>query len=467
MYSRSTGGDVQRNRFLAAAAIGIIVASFGAAIVLGFSGYGADPDIYRLIAVWQHIVLTGEYLPSRTPGHVFPELFIGITSSLLPMPAVNLLVTAICGATAWLYLRFLRSYHGREVSLLALAILVSNPYFILAASSSNDCGFGISFFIFGGYALWRWRPALAAALFALATSARSEIGPLCFVLLSLHGPLVARERLATTTVTAGLFVLLVFLLWLPVLISQHMTLVFLEPMTKIGGSLSERFVRWTYKVVMFFGIPAAIAIGGGALWALRRKSSKSGERRPQRGVLLGTLASLAYFLVLFWWQPIVNTPLLPILYLLPLLLLIIGVPRIALLAIAAAQVLTWFVSPDILEITYRSRGVGQKTVPIEAKLRPHLASGVLLDEARKRVVYDRFYLETILPAPPRNIYTNVPASPPPAGTVRGKLKHIGNRYDFFPNDQSEQPEECERARHGPDAEPGSRVPGAGSHTRWP
>jgi hypothetical protein len=437
---------------LAVTALLIITMAVSAAFSFCFLGLGGEADNYRNVAVWQHIILTGEYLPSRTPGHTASELLAGFLTSVLPVAGANLVVFTAGVASLGLFYALARGSIGKTGALLAVALIAANPHWIIAASSSDDTIYGVFFFL-AGLAALRWRlPAVTACLFALATSARAEYGPVSGLLLLLLGGLHAGpgRRWLEGVIYAGLFGFVCLLLWLPVLISQQMTLAFLQPLVKVEGGAVEQAVRWLYKTAMFFGLPAtvllvaALAAGVWAGWRrgsvaavtaraagpMRDDGAAAASGRSGQGETLLAAALGAYFFAFFAWYPIVPNPLLPGLYALAWLLLALPVGRWLIIAAALAQVLTWFVSPALLRIDYASYGLGRKTVPVAARLEAHLAPGVLLEQAALRPQLDAFYFAR-MPAPghPQDIYDYAART-----TARGTIRGIDEQVKFYLED---------------------------------
>lgn len=437
---------------LAVTALLIIAMALSAAFSLSFLGLGGESDNYRNVAVWQHIILTGEYLPSRTPGHTASELLVGFLTSVLPVAGANLVVFTAGVASLGLFYVLARGSIGNTGALLAVALIAANPHWIIAASSADDTIYG-AFFFLAGLAALRWRvPVVTACLFALATSARAEYGPVSGLLLLALGGLHAGpgRRWLEGAIYAGLFGFICLLLWLPVLISQQMTLAFLQPLVKVEGGAVEQAVRWVYKTAMFFGLPATVllaaALAAGVWTAWRRGglaavtttatdpmmddgAAAASGRFGRRETLL-SVALCAYFFAFFAWYPIVPNPLLPGLYALAWLLLALPVGRWLIIAAAMAQILTWFVSPSLLRIDYASSGLGRKTVPVAARLEAHLAPGVLLEQAALRPQLDAFYFAR-MPAPghPRDIYDYAART-----TARGTIRGIDDRVKFYLED---------------------------------
>jgi len=428
---------------MVATAIFIIVLSLSAAFIFSFLGVGDEGDDYRNIAVWQHIVLSGEYLQSRTPGHVASELLIGSLTSFLPSAAVNLFIVACSVASLILFYFLTRPNIGAASAMVAIAFVASNPYWIALASASDETLLAALFFI-SGLAALKWRtPVATAVLFALATSSRVEYGPVSGLLLFWLGGVhsAARRRWVDGLTYSALFGFLCFLLWLPVLISHQMTFAFLEPMTKIKGGLLEYVVRFVYKTVMFFGLPASTVLSAVVLnrvWVgwknhlARERDSVSWGERLRSGPVEAWLAGIigAYFLLFFLHYPVEENLLLPVLYALPLFLLALKVNRWMILGAAFAQILTWLVNPALLQIDYASQGVGYKTKPVAARIHPHVAPGVLFKKAKERPLRDAFYLPRLpAPVPLQNVYDYARRT-----TERGSIRDIEDVVSFFVTD---------------------------------
>lgn len=111
-------------------------------------GYGEDPDAWRAILAAQHLIDTGEYLPSRGSGYPLPEytdaamLAVGLGSSWW----IGLLTAIVSGVAAALLFWLFRPL-GTGRAIAGAAAFAFTPEAFLASVSALDFMWGVTFFL--------------------------------------------------------------------------------------------------------------------------------------------------------------------------------------------------------------------------------------------------------------------------------------------------------------------------------
>jgi hypothetical protein len=151
------------------------------------SGYGSDPDGYRVVIVARQIARSGVYEASRLPG--FPVYEYLTALSAWSAPWVSNAVTALFSVASFvLFAIIARELGGRRYLLIALAFAMT-PLVYVSSCCTMDYMPALAGQLAATYAVLRRRPALAGVLLGLSVGCRITAGalalPLClWILLS-------------------------------------------------------------------------------------------------------------------------------------------------------------------------------------------------------------------------------------------------------------------------------------------
>jgi len=174
------------------------------------SGYGSDPDGYRVVMVARQIARSGVYEASRLPG--FPVYEYLTALSAWSAPWVSNAVTALFSVASFvLFAMIARELGVRRYLLIALAFAMT-PVVYLSSCCTMDYIPALAGQLAATYAVLRRRPVLAGVLLGLAIGCRITAGalalPLClWILLSTARSAALRQCLAfgiTLLLTAAL-----------------------------------------------------------------------------------------------------------------------------------------------------------------------------------------------------------------------------------------------------------------------
>src|SRR5579863_8325963 len=151
------------------------------------SGYGSDPDGYRVVIAARQIARSGAYEASRLPG--FPVYEYLTALSAWSAPWVSNAVTALFSVASFvLFAVIAREFGVRRYLLLALAFAMT-PVVYLSSCCTIDYMPALAGQLAATYAVLRRRPLLAGVLLGLGVGCRITAGalalPLClWVVLS-------------------------------------------------------------------------------------------------------------------------------------------------------------------------------------------------------------------------------------------------------------------------------------------
>src|SRR6202050_864115 len=174
------------------------------------SGYGSDPDGYRVVIVARQIAHSGVYQASRLPG--FPVYEYLTALSAWSAPWVSNAVTALFSVASFvLFAMIARELGVRRYVLIALAFAMT-PVVYLSSCCTMDYIPALAGQLAATYAVLRRRPVLAGVLLGLGVGCRITAGalalPLClWILLSTARAAGLRQCLAfggTLLLTAAL-----------------------------------------------------------------------------------------------------------------------------------------------------------------------------------------------------------------------------------------------------------------------
>lgn len=133
------------------------------------SGYGRDPDAWRIVSAARSIAETGQYHVSRFPGYPVPELAYGLlyrsSDRLLP---VAVLLSAL---SAGLFCLIVRRYGGRDPVCAGLAIAFT-PVVFINSTNTMDYVWALTFALGAFYLMLRKAHLWAGILLGLAIGCR-------------------------------------------------------------------------------------------------------------------------------------------------------------------------------------------------------------------------------------------------------------------------------------------------------
>ncbi|MCU1351117.1 MAG: hypothetical protein JWM05_326 [Acidimicrobiales bacterium] len=198
-----------------------------AALPLLLLGPGNDLDVGNVFRSGRSIARHLSYTPSRPPGALAHETAVGILD-LLGGPVLTNLSSLLMAIVAGVALfQLLRREGVGPVGLVAAAVMVLNPWFVIAATSTADYVWGLALVLLAAHALRDRHPALAGVLGALAIACRLGSGLLLVAMLLAElgeGPEARRRVRTTALVTAGASVLV----FVPSFLSAGMSLKFAQ-----------------------------------------------------------------------------------------------------------------------------------------------------------------------------------------------------------------------------------------------
>lgn len=152
----------------AAVALTVVVA---AAVPLLLLGPGTDLDVGAVIESGRGI-LDGDYTASRPPGAPVHEAAVGLLEALGGTATANLGSLAMAAVATVALVALLRR-EGVPGPWLAAAVLVANPWFLIAATSTVDFCWALAFALLAANLLRRDQAVAAGVLAALAIGSRA------------------------------------------------------------------------------------------------------------------------------------------------------------------------------------------------------------------------------------------------------------------------------------------------------
>jgi hypothetical protein len=132
------------------------------------SGYGSDPDGYRVVIVARQIAHGGGYEASRLPGYPVYEYLTAL--SAWHAPWVSNAVTALFSTAAFVFFALIARELGvRRYLLIALALAMT-PVIYISSCCTMDYIPALAGQLAASYALLRGRPALAGLLLGISVA---------------------------------------------------------------------------------------------------------------------------------------------------------------------------------------------------------------------------------------------------------------------------------------------------------
>ena len=319
-------------------------------------GYGTDVDITNVLRSGESL-LEGRYRYSRPPGALPYEGLVGVLDRIGGPTAVSVASALMAVVLLVLLGRLVSDELGARRGRIAVAVVATQPWFWLAATSLGDYVFALGLLVAGALAARHDRRVLAGLAFATAIAFRSSTAFLvwAFLLAELFGargglekhdavrpapPNRWRDALVTGAVTA-----LAGLVWfIPSWLSVGRTGRFLVNEFETTGVVAMAG-RWGVKNIAFFGVFSLVVLAALAPVLLAALRLVRTSVLVRFAVLAALVAELLF--LRFPWK---LAHLLPVLVCLAILLA--ASPRLRTWhvgALLASQVLLAFVSVTVAE----------------------------------------------------------------------------------------------------------------------
>lgn len=340
--------------------VALWLAILAAVVPFCWWGPGTDLDVGYVLAAGRSLARDGVYRASRPPGAPVHEAMVGLLDRAGGIAASNLGTLVMAIAVVVLVVMILRHERIPRPALVT-TLLVTNPWFLIAATSTVDFPWALAAFLASAYLL-RTRPGLRGAALAgipgaLAIGIRSStiliIGGLALVEI-----IGSDERGVRRLSRAAVFVGVVLL----------GALVYIAPFLEADGSLSfaqnsfetsslpVQIGRFLAKDLYLFGPLAAIGLVVALPGVVRSLKGWRGDWLVQVGLATLLISQLLY--LRFPWK---------MAHLLPTVVAVVFLlgralarrPRL-LAGIVAAQVLFCFISIQIVEPDTPNRATGAR-----------------------------------------------------------------------------------------------------------
>lgn len=356
----------------------LIVIAF---VLISRSGYGDNLDNYGMLRSWQEMVANGVYIPSRFQGNLPSELIVGTLAFLFGPLGPNTFSFVMSLFALGLVFYFCEKIDGDwKTSALAIATVAANPFWVNASSTSMDYIHPIPFFLFGLFLLNKQWTIVAAVFFAIAGGIRITFAPMGLVALcwawKRESDPGRREMFLQSLVV---FAVVGCLLYLPVFISSHLQLTFLNSARPNWQGFFGLSVRWAYKLLYLYGIIGTImvAVIAVSMFVDDRHNSSLLPLKENTFLKVCVLV-IAYHLILFLYIPVRIEYLLPVLIAAAGIFTVKNVPSVLTAGLIIAELSYWFVSVDLLKIEHKFNDPCDAVVAVNATFAPHLNQGVLV-----------------------------------------------------------------------------------------
>jgi hypothetical protein len=366
--------DDPTRAWLAAGLLAVVVA-----IPFVLASPGNDLDVANVFRSGRAIARHLDYVPSRPPGAPVHEAIVGVLDLVGGPILTNLASLAAAAGLVWALDRLLADEGVGLRRRWALAVLVANPWFLIAATSTADYVFALLFVVLGARALRAGRLPLAGVLLALAMGSRIGSATLIagVLLAELGEGSGARRRTATTALVAAAGTVALFV---PSALSAG-GLSFAQndfstssPLVQVGRALA--------KDLLLVGVPAALVLVAFALPSVVAALRSWRTSWPVRFAVPALVLSQLLF-IRFPWK---MAHLLPSLLCLVVLLAVAleDRPRV-LMALVATQLAFALVRVDVLAPNDAGAATG-------GRIEPGFSTGPLLQDWQCRREHPDAYL---------------------------------------------------------------------------
>lgn len=270
-------------------------------------GYGADDDAYRIVRAGRHLLATGVYESSRTPGYPVVEAAAGVLDALGGSVATNAATLVLALVAVGAFLGVARRLGVPRPRVLA-GLLAVQPLMLANASATMDHVWALGFLLAGWRLLLDRRGARAGVLFGLAVGSRLTAA--IAVASVLAHAVATRDR--RSALVAGAVAAVGAAAWIALPAAEFgWTLGFLTPSwmdAEPVWTLGMRLGRWGYKSAYVWGLPAALGLVAVAGLAVRERA----RLRPFAALAALVVGVVVAYEALYLRYPLDRTYLLPI-----------------------------------------------------------------------------------------------------------------------------------------------------------
>lgn len=377
--------------------LGLIALAYS---IFALNGYGNDDDTYRMLNTWKTLITEGRYVPSRFQGNLIPELTIGLASEIGGFYLANLISILLSVSSLFVFYALLSRVTTSLIAALSVLAVASNPYWIIASTTSMDYVYGAFFFILGLFTLIKQKPRWAGLLFAAAVSSRITYGPMAAIAFLLYVPYVRDKLKLRNLLIQGVLIFLVAtgVFYLPVFYASGMSLSFLGIGPDAPGGFIGIIARFIYKNIYFWGFPAFVLV---SIFFLQDKSiyqkiatNPFQKVRVEKLLFHGAFWCLVYNEIMFFKLPHEYAYLLPILFSITYMIATSDrVQRTRYLSVLIGLQLLYglIFNLDVLQ-TYQNDPVAKTIHSDSAKIQVSAKEGVLIRELHWRSIYQAYQL---------------------------------------------------------------------------
>ena len=377
--------------------LGFLVISYG---IFALNGYGNDDDTYRMLNTWKTLISEGKYVPSRFQGYLIPELTIGLASEIGGFYLANFISVVLSVSSLFIFYVLLLRITTSLIAALSVLAIASNPFWIIASTTSMDYVYGTFFFILGLFILIKEKPRWAGLLFAAAVSSRLTYAPMVAIAFLLYFPYTQEKLKLRSSLIQGFLVFLVAsgIFYLPVFFASGMSLSFLAIGPDASGGFVGIIARFIYKNIYFWGLPA---FGLLIIFLIQDKSiyqkiatNPFQKVRVEKLLFHGALWCVIYNEIMFFRLPHEYAYLLPLLFSVTYLMVTsdrVKKTRYLSFLIGLQLLYGLIFNLDVLQ-TYQKDPVAKTIHSDSAKIHVSIKEGVLIRELNWRSTYQAYQL---------------------------------------------------------------------------
>jgi hypothetical protein len=325
-----------------------------------------------------------------------PELIIGLSSSIGGFYVSNLMSASVSlAALALLYNLLVNRVSSLTAGLVILGI-GTNPYWIIASSSSIDYVYGVFFFVLALYLWINGKSGAASAAFALAASSRITYVPLIGIVY-FSSFLLARYNKKTLIKAIAGFIIMSCLLYFPVFYSSEMSFSFLG-FSSGQWSFLQYAARFVYKNIYLWGLPAFLfLITVIYIEILKIKTNCTQSTLVDKTIFYSLAVAFVLTEALFARLPHEIAYLFPVLFIVVYFLAALKRSHVYLTILILLHLMYGVINFDVLNIQYK-QGVNPLDFKEAVAAEPgfFVSRGVVIEDLTNRKTAQKFYLKKYL-----------------------------------------------------------------------
>ncbi len=366
-----------------------LILSFGYYFTL-LKGYGSDGDTIGLINTFVNFIENDNYSPSRGYGHPIAELIIGLLSYNFGATVSTFLSFIVFFLSLILFYFSFDEFFLEDKLKVFIILCLSNSLLLFDNINSSDFPWSLFFFSLGFFLMRKEQYFFCCMFFALSVGCRYNF--IIFVYAAIFSHWVINfghlnfQKFGIISLGTFFGILIIFLP-LYFFYSEGISFSFQDRVAVPGQgyNIESLFPRFIYKNFKLFGVYTSFAI----LFFIIKEFFYNKKKFLNSIIFKYSILIILTNLIIFFIFPAKISYLHSGIILIYLILVFILKKKYLYLLIVL-NFLQWFVSYDLIKITYKHQDICKPIHAISAKIDPHYKLGEYFSMLEKTSIKDCF-----------------------------------------------------------------------------